>query len=641
MGLIQGHAKTGGTGISKSCAPTNTNVNVPSWTNPGNFKSSKIKMLNFVSKRRPYTFMIPRLCFHQTEVFPDNGDTIDTNTDLSASPAGASTTDLVHEDDEHDLLSSTPFGGNIQPKFRVVISSRVWDFLSIIQYVGHSEPPMRDNKGKAIARRSRHVLLTGPQGSGKSTLLMTAATFLTYRVVTNIYRLAGIGDAKMWASSGDPFMFFALEMLVALRHFTQRPANGKESGDALSGGAEEASGNEGAFENDEAEDWAFEEAGFLVEPRALTSLADVKSWIVAIRDKLASLGNAPIVSPTEVQGTTNINSNAAQRPKMIIFIDQAEYLLEHPDCIPSQIVHMLLNLKELETNGPSGLSYFPSLILSVSSSSGSSLEAFPSSPLKDTILGLLNSVMLSYHLPHRADLAAEERITRLLIRRSVGLVQSLRKQPFVQWEKDLLATGELRVWTGGSLGEISRCLSMPLHPDSKHPPISSNRVLTMIQEYARSVSDHVHKVISQAIEKSTDQRSEKRRLLAVILRMALHVPVSEEMMFGIDVRVREQLFLPFQNLNRPCPRQTSEQSLVTIIDPTIQQFWHPREGVVRIEQIPTAISYAVYSALLEDRTFALPGHKGRAGSVVHECAGRQRAITKIHRRAADVDPCRA
>ena len=74
--------------------------------------------------------------------------------------------------------------------------------------------------------------MTGAPGSGKSTLLMTAAAFMTYRTMTNIYRVAGIGDARSWASSGDPYMYFALEMLVALRDYNRKQRHYDcESGD--------------------------------------------------------------------------------------------------------------------------------------------------------------------------------------------------------------------------------------------------------------------------------------------------------------------------------------------------------------------------------------------------------------------------
>ena len=253
------------------------------------------------ARRTPYNFSIPRLCFHPTDLFPDRGDPIDFLKDSSATIGQEEqlSEPAILTAMDKKLQQST----GMQPQFRVVIGSRLWDFMTVVQYVGFNDLPAKSPSSAAGSWMSRHVLLTGISGSGKSTLLMTSAAFMTYHTTTGVYRVAGVGDARAWATSGDPLMYFALEMLVALRDYFYSPSEEEEAG------AENADG------------W-IEEAGFLVEPRALTSLADLRAWMLAIRDRLAQ--------------EAALNHRRDVRLKLIILVDQAEYLLEHPDCVPAQ-----------------------------------------------------------------------------------------------------------------------------------------------------------------------------------------------------------------------------------------------------------------------------------------------------------------
>ena len=511
------------------------------------------------AKRQPYNFSIPRLCFHPTELFPDRGDTID-----------------INKVEPEEVDTSNPSTANkknspgVQPQFRVVVGPRLWDFMTVVQYVGFNdmssfEPTNTDTKNQSshFSLKSRHVLMTGAPGSGKSTLLMTAAAFMTYRTMTNIYRVAGIGDARSWASSGDPYMYFALEMLVALRDYNQKQRHYDcESGDEycsrnnsnnadfpnqqpLDQPDDYSKHTDDTAANSDEEEWG-EEAGFLIEPRALASVSDVRSWIYAIRDRLAQSA----LSTPNYDGNNNCvqqqhYSKRDLRLKLIVMVDQAEYLLQHPDSIPAQIIQTLLELHNPGTADTScqTVSFFPSVILSVSSVCPSLGDQFPPSSLLDLIRKQMipSGQCLTYHVPSRLDSGMSERVSRLAIRRSMTLSHSLRRHPLRQWERDLIASGEVRQWTGSVAGELVRFYKQALTSSSSNP--NANRIAHLLDSYIRSVHDSVFTSISSYLSTvQQDLRSEKRRLLAIILRMALHMPLSSDDL-GLALPI-QHLFLP-------------------------------------------------------------------------------------------------
>lgn len=505
------------------------------------------------ARRAPYNFSIPRLCFHPTDLFPDRGDPIDFLRDSSA------TAGQEEQPSESAILTAMDKklqqSTGVQPQFRVVIGPRLWEFMTAVQYVGFNDFPTKSSSA-ATSWMSRHVLLTGISGSGKSTLLMTSAAFMTYRTMTNVYRVAGIGDARAWATSGDPLMYFALEMLVALRDYFYSTSEEDEA---------EAGEN--------ADGW-IEEAGFLVEPRALTSLADLRAWMLAIRDRLAQ--------------EATLDRRRDVRLKLVIIVDQAEYLLEHPNSLPAQVVHLLLELHDA-ASASMGASFFPSVILGVSCAT---LDEFAPSPLLAILRRMTpEGQLLTFHLPARLDAAMSERVTRLAIRRSLPFTTSLRRTPFRQWERDLLASGDVRQWTGSVPGETARFFRQSL-PSSA----SGNRILHCLDAYIRSAHEAVYARVQRAIGSCSDGRSEKRRLLAAILRMALHIPLASDDL-GVHPALRS-LFLPISTRNSDLLGRRSAAL------PTLQSLYHPRDGLVRLERIPTAVSFAVHMALLHPQLVA-------------------------------------
>ena len=160
---------------------------------------------------------------------------------------------------------------------------------------------------------------------------------------------------------------------------------------------------------------------------------------------------------------------------------------------------------------------------------------------------------------------------------------------------------DVRQWTGSIPGETSRFFRQPL-PSSA----SGNRILHCLDGYIRSAHDAVYARVQQVIGSCSDVRSEKRRLLAVILRMALHIPLASDDL-GIHPALRS-LFLPVSTRNNRLFGRLS------IALPTLQSLYHPRDGFVRLERIPTAVSFAAHMALLHPQLIALLETKAPAST---------------------------
>lgn len=625
------------------------------------------------ARRTPYNFSIPRLCFHPTDLFPDRGDPIDHHKALMAAGlcggAGVNGQGFdapFNADSPHNTRHPQSASSLSQPQFRVVVGPRLWDFMTVVQFVGFNDisiptitannttigPTASTNTSnvntniatnsnatanndnptntsiatnptttttsqsspKLLPRlRSRHVMLFGAPGSGKSTVMMTAAAFMTYRTMTNIYRVAAIGDARAWAQSGDPFMYFALEMLVALRDY-HSGAGEKRAHFLHPEDTEDEEGEESRVREIQDEEEAFPEeetAGFLVEPRALTCIEDVRQWILAIRDCLRSMAATGLNQPISISKPSH-PVLPDLRIKLILMIDQAEYILERPDSIPAQIVQCLMELEDEDDVAVGSItgvddtckfraSYLPSLVLSVRSSVR--MPAW----LDDLVD---RGICLTHALPARLDPAMSERVTRLALRRSLPFLSSFWHRSIGQWERDVLQSGEVRAWTGARASEIARFFQRSA-PHVLKTASCPNRLMAILEAYQR---DTEAAVIAQV------RASPERALLLELLpKMALHLPLLHPQSFlSKDPATAAHLFLPLELQWRTMPLAmvpaSNPEHASTAINtlpytlrslPTLQTLFSSREGCIRLASIPTAISFAVHSALLSPHVLSL------------------------------------
>ena len=136
-----------------------------------------------------------------------------------------------------------------------------------------------------------------------------------------------------------------------------------------------------------------------------------------------------------------------------------------------------------------------------------------------------------------------ERVSRLAIRRSPTFSHSLRRHPLRQWERDLIASGEVRQWTGSVAGELDRFYRQALPASTSN----TNRIAHLLDSYTRSVHDSVFAPVSSYFSTvQHDLCSKKRHLLDIILRMALHMPLPSDDL-GLPASL-QHLFLPITTM---------------------------------------------------------------------------------------------
>lgn len=569
---------------------------------------SKMLSATETARKAPYHFSIPRLCFHPTIPFPDKGDPIDTNK-LYHSSAVSNTTNSHNE-----LSKSMP--KNTQPQFRVVVGPRLWDFLTVVQFIGFNDyfclAASSNNKKTSGCKvvKARHLLLHGPAGCGKSNILMIAAAFLSYRTMTNIYRVAAIGDAKAWGLSGDPYMYFALEILVALRDYHRKSS--KKSKPNLSIQAEISDDGETSTNSCSVEDESsLDGAGFLIEPRALSSVQDVITWIMAIRDRLQDNNtNENFISESMYENNSDQLQHQGNRMKLMILVDQSEWLLKHPESIPAQIIRSLMELElEHEENLKKNSDSFPCLLPSVVLVSRTSEFLEPKNEKSKWLKDQLNTGQCLIHvLPSRLDQGTENRVAHLCMRRSLNFLRPfwgpVGNSP-KQWERDFLQSGDINKWTGGNGSELQAFFDF-----SHNIVFVKNRFLNAILAYRQKVRLFIDRLLSESSQDNTFASN----LIQVILYMALHLPLQQSEIISdrlviwgrivcdLPDEIRSALFLPNHVVLHGMPKSISDKNIEgnysKSILPNTQILWHSQWGSIAINDIPTAISHAIHAALV-------------------------------------------